>query len=272
MGSTLAYANPLSCAPAHGGRAGHPEDRSPVHVRLDRTPLPASPRHCAGAVNHGHGRPPARHRPARARRHSGLSPTRPRGVAAALVATAHPGDHLRCWGRRVPPGPMAPESADVRHAHAAVATRAGRRGPFCPGVHAAMGQRRRAASGPPPGGGGLAACHALAHQSRSGRSPPQHRRDHLIQWALPQSTWALGVGDDVWWSRLAPPDHHGGTDTAVTHHLPAVLADDRGASRDRPRAQQTPLAASQCAYMGAWPAGRLGSGPAAACGRTRSTC
>ncbi len=42
--------------------------------------------------------------------------------------------------------------------------------------------------------------------------------------ALAQSTWALGVGDDVWWSRLAPPDHHGGTATAVTHHLPAVPA------------------------------------------------
>ncbi len=45
----------------------------------------------------------------------------------------------------------------------------------------------------------------------------------------------------------------------------------RGASRDLPLAQQKPLAASPGAERGAWQAGRVGSGPAAACGRTRST-
>jgi hypothetical protein len=34
------------------------------------------------------------------------------------------------------------------------------------------------------------------------------RRDRLIRWALTQPTWALGFGDEVWWSRLAQPDQH----------------------------------------------------------------
>src|SRR5438876_9975589 len=41
--------------------------------------------------------------------------------------TAHPGDSLRCGGLRVPPGPVAPESADLRPAHEPVDARAGRR-------------------------------------------------------------------------------------------------------------------------------------------------
>jgi hypothetical protein len=64
----------------------------------------------------------------------------------------------------------------------------------------------------------------LDHQSRSGLSLQKNRRDRLIQRAMAQSTWALGVGDDVWWSRLAQPDPHGWTDTAVTHQLPALTA------------------------------------------------
>src|SRR5712691_3200903 len=36
---------------------------------------------------------------------------------------------------------------------------------------------------------------------------------------MAQPSWALGFGDAVWWSRLAQPDHHCGTDTATTHTL-----------------------------------------------------
>jgi hypothetical protein len=46
----------------------------------------------------------------------------------------------------------------------------------------------------------------LAHQPRSGLSPKKKRRDRLIQRALTHPTWALGFGDEVWWSRLAQPD------------------------------------------------------------------
>jgi DDE superfamily endonuclease len=32
-------------------------------------------------------------------------------------------------------------------------------------------------------------------------------------------TWALGCGDEVWWSRLAQPNPHGWTDTEATLKL-----------------------------------------------------
>ena len=34
-----------------------------------------------------------------------------------------------------------------------------------------------------------------------------------------QPTWALGFGDEVWWSRLAQPDQHCWTDAEATHKL-----------------------------------------------------
>jgi transposase len=51
------------------------------------------------------------------------------------------------------------------------------------------------------------------------------RRDQLIQRALAQPTWALGFGDEVWWSRLAQPNQHGWIDAEATYkvqelHLP----------------------------------------------------
>jgi transposase len=45
------------------------------------------------------------------------------------------------------------------------------------------------------------------------------RRDQLIHRALAQPTWALGFGDEVWWSRLAQPDQHCWTDPEATHKL-----------------------------------------------------
>ena len=36
----------------------------------------------------------------------------------------------------------------------------------------------------------------------------KHRRDSLIRLVLAHPTWALGFGDEVWWSRLAQPDQH----------------------------------------------------------------
>jgi len=44
------------------------------------------------------------------------------------------------------------------------------------------------------------------------------RRDALIQLVGAHPTWALGFGDEVWWSRLAQPDQHRWMDAdAVTH-------------------------------------------------------
>ncbi len=45
----------------------------------------------------------------------------------------------------------------------------------------------------------------------------KHRRDSLIRLVLAHPTWALGFGDEVWWSRLAQPEQHRWTDAnAVT--------------------------------------------------------
>jgi hypothetical protein len=57
------------------------------------------------------------------------------------------------------------------------------------------------------------------HQSRSGVGPKKKRRDPLIQRAMAQPTWALGFGDEVWWSRLAQPNQHGWTDAEATYKL-----------------------------------------------------
>jgi hypothetical protein len=40
-----------------------------------------------------------------------------------------------------------------------------------------------------------------------------------MQRAMTHPTWALGFGDEVWWSRLAQPDQHGWTDLATTPKL-----------------------------------------------------
>jgi hypothetical protein len=58
--------------------------------------------------------------------------------------------------------------------------------------------------------------------------PEKKRRDQLIQRAMAQPTWALGCGDEVWWSRLAQPDHHCWTDAEATHKWPELtpLTDD----------------------------------------------
>src|SRR5207302_1703548 len=45
------------------------------------------------------------------------------------------------------------------------------------------------------------------------------RRDRLIQRARTQPTWALGFGDEVWWSRLAQPNQHCWTEAEAKHKL-----------------------------------------------------
>jgi hypothetical protein len=59
----------------------------------------------------------------------------------------------------------------------------------------------------------------LDHQPRSSVCPKKKRRDQLIQRANSQPTWALGFGDEVWWSRLAQPNQHGWTEAEATYKL-----------------------------------------------------
>jgi hypothetical protein len=54
----------------------------------------------------------------------------------------------------------------------------------------------------------LAACQTLDHQPRSSLPSGKKQRDHLIQLAIEQPPWALGFGDEVWWSRLAQAPQH----------------------------------------------------------------
>jgi hypothetical protein len=59
----------------------------------------------------------------------------------------------------------------------------------------------------------------LDYESRSGLCPQKKRRDLLIQRAKTQPTWALGFGDEVWWSRLAQPNQHWWTEAEAIHTL-----------------------------------------------------
>jgi hypothetical protein len=49
--------------------------------------------------------------------------------------------------------------------------------------------------------------------------PGKKRRGRLIQRAKTQPTWALGFGDEVWWSRLAQPNQHRWTEAKAIHTL-----------------------------------------------------
>jgi len=137
MWYTLPYANTFICTPAHGGRAGNRGDRAPVSVRLYRTPVPDPSRQCRGPADDRDCWQPPLHRSDRAQCHACLSSSRPRCAPAPLVAPAHHGNPLRCWGLRGPAGVAASESTDVWPAHQPVDARARRRGPLRPRPHAA---------------------------------------------------------------------------------------------------------------------------------------
>src|SRR5262249_61069875 len=81
------------------------------------------------------------------------------------------------------------------------------------------GQRRRLAGGPRPLAGVVEAGQTLDHQSRSRVCPKKKRRDQMIQRAMAQPTWALGFGDEVWWSRLAQPNHQAWTEADAKYKL-----------------------------------------------------
>jgi hypothetical protein len=219
MWYTLRHANTFICAPAHGGRAGDPGDRAPVPVRLYGTPLSDASRQCRGAIDHHDCACPPLHRPDRAQRAACVPPARSHRAAAPLVTTTHHLHDLRRWGLRVSPDVVTSESADVRQAYQRVDPPASRRGQFRRGPDAALGQRRNHSPRLASVAGVLEAGQALDHQPRSSLCSKKKRRDRLIQRALVQPTWALGFGDEVWWSRLAQPDQHGWTDTEATYKL-----------------------------------------------------
>ena len=54
----------------------------------------------------------------------------------------------------------------------------------------------------------LEACQTLDYQPRSAVPAKKNARDRLIAWASRQPSWAIGFGDEVWWSRFALPHLH----------------------------------------------------------------
>ena len=153
----LGYANTFICTPAHGGRAGTPGDRSPVRVRLYRTPLPNPPRQRRGPVAHDDCARPALHRSDRAQRFACVPPARSRRAAAAIVTPPHLRHDLYPGSLRVPAGAVTPEPTDIRQADEPVDPRTGRRGQFCPGAHPTPRQRRSHSCSPAPLAGVLEA-------------------------------------------------------------------------------------------------------------------
>jgi len=56
----------------------------------------------------------------------------------------------------------------------------------------------------------------------------KHRRDSLIRLVVAHPTWALGFGDEVWWSRLAQPEQHRWVDADAVTHLQELEREPRG--------------------------------------------
>ena len=59
----------------------------------------------------------------------------------------------------------------------------------------------------------------MDYQPRSGLCAKKKRRDRLITLAASHPTWALGWGDEVWWSRLAQPNQHGWIEAGTKRKL-----------------------------------------------------
>ena len=167
MWCTLPYANTFICMPAHGGRAGNLGDRSPVCVRLYRTPLPNPPRQCRGPVDHDDCARPALYRSDRSQRFAYVPPARSRRAAATIVTPPHLRHDFYPGSLRGPAGAVTPEPTDIRQADEPLAARAGRRGQFRPRAHPPARQRRSHSGGPLPLAGVVEAGKTLDHESRS---------------------------------------------------------------------------------------------------------
>ena len=114
--------------------SGHPGDRSPVRVRLYRTPLP-------NLLASAEGQSPTTiaHdlRCTDQTVRNALHAFHQRGLAALQPQSSRPTPAPRSLpgSLRVPAGAVTPEPTDIRQADEPVDPRTGRRGQFCPGAH-----------------------------------------------------------------------------------------------------------------------------------------
>src|SRR5262249_5324916 len=208
MQRTSRYETTCICAFAHGRRARRRHRR----LALVRCFCPAAVPDPArvGARGDPAGNPRARRLPPPdgAPRHRRLQRARPRRATPRLLAPAHDPPGLRRRAGRAAAGPAAPEPALVRQGDEPVDPAARRRGQRRPGDHPRPRQRRDGPRHLSAAGRPLEAGQALDHQPRPGVRAQKGARDRLIRLLQRHPAWALGFGDETWWSRFACPAVH----------------------------------------------------------------
>src|SRR6266567_1588561 len=102
-------------------------------------------------------------------------------------------------------GPAASQSTRLWQRARTVDLGVGSPGQFRAGDHLHPHLRRKRAPSAQTLENQLEAGQALDHQPRSAVPAKKNARDRLIAWASQQPSWAIGFGDEVWWSRFALP-------------------------------------------------------------------
>src|SRR5258708_9455201 len=130
------------------------------------------------------------------------------GAARRLLAS--PSAPYQLLGGRVAAPQRPPASQSTRLWERARAVDLGVGGPsqFRAGHHLHHHLRRKRAPRPQTLENQLEAGQTLDHQPRSVVPAKKNARDRLIAWVSQQPTWAIGFGDEVWWSRFALPQVH----------------------------------------------------------------
>src|SRR6266700_3735548 len=127
------------------------------------------------------------------------------GAARRLLAPPSAPQQLLGGRAGAPQRPVAPQSPRLWQRARAVDFGVGSPGQFRAGHHRDPHLRRERAPRAGALENQLEAGQALDHQPRSVVPAKKNARDRLIAWASQQPSWAIGFGDEVWWSRFALP-------------------------------------------------------------------
>src|SRR6266566_2884929 len=131
------------------------------------------------------------------------------GRAARRLLAPSSAPHQLLGGRAgAPQRPAASQSTRLWQRARTVDLGVGSPGQFRAGDHLHPHLRRKRAPSAQTLENQLEAGQALDHQPRSAVPAKKHARDRLIAWASQQPSWAIGFGDEVWWSRFALPQVH----------------------------------------------------------------
>src|SRR5947209_7920200 len=126
----------------------------------------------------------------------------------SVPSQPHHHDHLRCGGTGAPPGPRPSQPPRLRPSHQRLDPRPPGRGERDAGIDQPPGQRRDHPHDRQTVGEFLEASQALDYQPRPGVRTKKRRRDRLIVLAAQHPEWALGFGDETWWTRVSQPALH----------------------------------------------------------------